>query len=64
MFGIDPGAVLDQNEVAGLERRFHRVEAQTQAIAIGAPQVPEDGEHFHLFLACGGSSGGNGTEQG
>lgn len=50
VLGLDAGAVVDQDDIAGLEGRLHAVVGEPQAVVVGRPLVAEDGEHFELFL--------------
>ncbi len=59
--GVDVGSVVDEDDVVGFEGWFHGVKTEAEAVAVGGPQVSEDGEHFELFLGVGWFACGDGA---
>jgi hypothetical protein len=62
-FGLHVGAVVDEHDVAGLERRLHAIKRESQTEMVRRPLMTQDGEHFELFLGLGRRPGGDGTEE-
>lgn len=63
VLGLDGGAVVDEDDVAGFEGRFHAVVGEAEAVEVGRPLVAKDGEHFELVLRLGGRAGGDSAKQ-
>lgn len=63
-FRVDVRPVLDEDDVVWFECGFHAVEFEAKAVAVGAPEVAEDGEHFELFLCFGRDAGRDSAKEG
>lgn len=61
--GIDIWAVLDEDEIVGLEGWLHAGKAEFEAVSIGGPKVPKYGEHLKLRLRFRWFPGWYGSQQ-